>query len=124
MHRRQDLDVADWVQVEFGGDAAGDDVDDEFRGLLGRVQAGVLGGVAAEPVEVVKAGELRRLAVVDAVGVDDDAGLLGLAKDLGQAHPRDAPGSEQVAQDFAGADRGELVDVADQQQMRSLGDRP
>ena len=32
-------------------------------------------------------------------------------------------GGEQVAQDFAGADRGELVDVADQQQMRSLGDR-
>ena len=32
-------------------------------------------------------------------------------------------GGEQVAQDFAGADRGELVDVADQQQMRSVGDR-
>ena len=33
-------------------------------------------------------------------------------------------GGEQVAQDFAGADRGELIDVADQQQVRSLGDRP
>ena len=33
-------------------------------------------------------------------------------------------GGEQVAQDFAGADRGELVDVADEQQMRSFGDRP
>jgi hypothetical protein len=56
--------------------------------------------------------------VVDAVGVDDDAGLAGLAEDLGQAHPRDGTGGEQVAQYFAGADRGELVDVAGQQQMR------
>ena len=62
--------------------------------------------------------------MVDAVGVDDDAGLLGLAEDLGQAHPRDGAGGEQVAQDFAGADRGELVDVADQQQMRPGRDRP
>ena len=59
--------------------------------------------------------------MVDAVGVDDDAGLLGLAEDLGQANPRDAVGGEQVAQDFPGADRGELVDVADEQQVRSVG---
>ena len=37
VHRREHLDVADRVQVEFGGDAAGDDVDDEFGGLLGGV---------------------------------------------------------------------------------------
>ena len=61
--------------------------------------------------------------MVDAVRVDDDAGLLGLAEDLGEAHPRDGAGGEQVAQDFAGADGGELVDVADEQQMRSFGDR-
>ena len=68
-------------------------------------------------------GEVRGLAVVDAVSVDDDARLLGLAEDLGQAHPWDGVGGEQVAPDFAGADRGELVDVADEQQMRSVGDR-
>ena len=56
--------------------------------------------------------------MVDAVGVDDDAGPPGLAEDLGQAHPRDGTGGEQVPQHLAGADRGELVDVADQQQMR------
>ena len=123
MHRREHLDVADRVQPKFGGDAAGDDVDEEFGGLLGRVQPGVIGGVAREPVEVGEVGELRGLAVVDAVGVDDDARPLGLAEDLGQADPRDALGGEQVAQDFAGADRGELVDVADEQQMRSVGDR-
>jgi hypothetical protein len=61
--------------------------------------------------------------LVDAVGVDDDARLAGLAEDLSQAHSRDAVGGEQVAQDFAGADRRELIDVADEQQMRSVGDR-
>ena len=123
MHRREHLDIADRVQVELGGDPAGDDVDDEFGGLLGRVQAGVLGRVAGEPVEVAEAGELWGVAVVDAVGVDDDAGLPGLAEDLGEAHPWDGVGGEQVAPDFAGADRGELVDVAHEQQMRSVGDR-
>jgi hypothetical protein len=29
--------MSDRVQVEFGGEAAGDDVDDEFGGLLGGV---------------------------------------------------------------------------------------
>ena len=123
VHRRQYLNIAGRVEVELGGDAAGDDVHDEFRCLLRGVQAGVLGGVAGEPVEVAEVGELRGLAVVDAVGVDDDAGLAGLAEDMGQADPRDAVGGEQVAQDFAGADRGELIDVADEQQMRSVGDR-
>jgi len=117
------LDIADRVKPEFGGDAVGDDVEDEFGGLLGWVQAGVLEGFAAEPVEVAEAGELRGLAVVDAVRVDDDARLLGLAEELGETHPRDGVGGEQVAQDFAGADGGDLVDIANEQQMRSLGDR-
>jgi hypothetical protein len=34
VHRGQDLDVADRVEPEFGGEAADDDVDDEFGGLL------------------------------------------------------------------------------------------
>jgi hypothetical protein len=52
------LDVTDRVEPELGREAASDDVHDEFRGLLGRVQAGVLGRVAGEPVEVAEAGEL------------------------------------------------------------------
>jgi hypothetical protein len=114
VHRGQHLDVADRVEPEFGGEAVGGDVHDEPGGLLRRVQARFFGGLAAEPVEVAEPGEPRRLAVVDAVGVGDDAGLPGLAEDPGQAHPRDGVGGEQVAQDFAGADRRELVDVADQ----------
>ena len=88
VRRRQHLDVADRVEPEFGGDAAGDDVHDEFGGFLRRVQPGSPQGLAAEPVEVGKPVRWG-LAVVDAVGVDDDAGLLGPAEDLGQAHPRD-----------------------------------
>jgi len=43
-------------------------------------------------------------------------------KYLGETHPRDGVGGEQVAQDFAGADGGELIDITDEQQMRSFGD--
>ena len=118
VHRRQHLDVADRVEPESGGDPAGGDVHHKPGGLLRRVQARIFGGLAGEPVEVAEAGQLRDLAVVDAVGVDDDAGPPGLAEDLGQSHPRDGAGGEQVAQHLAGAHRGELVDVADQQQVR------
>jgi len=122
VHRGEHLHVADRVEPELGRDAAGDDVHHELGGLLCRVQAGLFRRVTGEPVEVGKPGHLRGLAVVDAVGVDDDARPLGLAEDLGQPHPRHAGGCEQVAEDFPGADRGELVDVADQQQVRALWD--
>ena len=63
----------------------------------------------------------RVLAGVDAVGVGDHPAVLGLAEHLGQPHPGQALGGEQVAQDLPGADAGELVDVADQQQVRPGG---
>jgi hypothetical protein len=34
VHRRQYLNIADRVEFELGGDPAGDDVHNEFRGLL------------------------------------------------------------------------------------------
>ena len=61
VRRGQDLDVADRVEPEFGGEAAGDDVDDEFGGLLSWMQAGVFWGVAGEPVEVAEPLQLRGL---------------------------------------------------------------
>ena len=60
---------------------------------------------------------------VDPVGVDHDAGLLGLAEDPGQPYRGQRPGGEQVAEDLPGADRGQLVDVADEQQVRARRDR-
>ncbi len=104
MHGREDLDVAVEVEPEFGRDASDDEVNDERGGRLGGVRAGVLGRFAGEPVEVEVAGELWGLAAVNAVGVGDDAGLLCLAEDRGQAHLRDALGGELVALDLAGAD--------------------
>ena len=95
----------------------------ELGGLLGGVQAGLGGRLAGEPVEVGEPGDLRRAPVDDAMRVDDDPGVLGLAKDLGQANPRNRVRGEQVAQDLTGADGGELVDIANEQQMRSLGNR-
>ena len=41
-----------------------------------------------------------------------------------KAHPRDVAGSEQVAQNLAGADRGELIDVADQAAHARLAGSP
>ena len=63
------------------------------------------------------------LAGVDAVGVGDHPAVLGLAEHLGQPHPGQALGGQQVAQDLPGPDAGQLVDVADQQQMRPGWDR-
>jgi hypothetical protein len=54
------------------------------------------------------------LAGVDPVRVDHHPGLLGLAEDLCQRDPGDGVGGEHVAQHLPGADRGQLVDVADQ----------
>jgi hypothetical protein len=76
VHRAQHLDVAAGIQAEPGRDPPGHDVGDERGGLLGVV--------AAEPEEILESGQLRRLSGVDLVGVDHDAGLLGLAEDLGQ----------------------------------------
>jgi hypothetical protein len=57
------------------------------------------------------------------VGIGDHPALLGLAEHLGQPHPGQALSREEVAQDLAGADAGQLVDVADQQQMGPGWDR-
>ena len=84
---------------------------------------GLLGVLAAEPEEVAEPGQLRLLPGVDPVGVDHDAGLLGLAEDPGQPHRGQRPGSQQVAEDLPGADRGQLVDVPDEQQVRARRDR-
>ena len=80
---------------------------------------GVLGLVLHEQVEVGELREQRRPSGVDPVRVDDDAGLLRLAEDLGQPHPRHRFGGQQIAQHLAGADARQLVDVADQQQVRA-----
>ena len=46
--------------------------------------------------------------------------MAGLAEDLGQPHVRDRGARrEQITQDLPGTDRGQLVNISDEQQVRS-----
>ena len=64
----------------------------------------------------------RRLAGVDRVRGADDERARGLAEDVGQAHDRHAARLDEVVEHAAGADRRELVDVADEQHVRARPD--
>ena len=97
------------------GIRSGHQVDHPLRGGVGLV-----GG---EQEEVGVLAEHRGLAGVDPVRVDHHPGLLGLPEDLGEPDPGDGVGGEHVAQHLPGADRGQLVHVADQQQVRPRRDR-
>jgi hypothetical protein len=97
------LHITPRVQAELGRDTPGHDVDDDCRGLVAVV--------AGEPEEVSEAGQAGRLAGVDPVRVDHDAGLLGLPEDFRQPHYRQRSRGQQVAQDLPGANRGQLIHV-------------
>ena len=114
-HRCEHLDVAPRIQAELGRDAAGGHIDGERGGLLGVL--------TREEEEIRIAAQPGELPGVDPVGVDDDAGLLRLTEDPGQPHPRNGGGRQQVPQHLASPDRGKLVHVADQQQVRTRRDR-
>jgi hypothetical protein len=58
------------------------------------------------------------------VGVHHDPGLLRLPEDLRQPDHRERLRADQVAEDLARPDRGELVHVADQQQVGAGSDGP
>ena len=67
--------------------------------------------------------EIGHEALVDPVRAGDDPALGGLAEDLGQPHDRHRAGGDDVGQDLTRADRGQLVDVADDQQRGIVGHR-
>jgi len=60
-------------------------------------------------------GEVGHQTLVDLMGVDDDPALGGLAEDFGQAHHRHGTRGDDVGQRLARPDRGQLIDIADQQ---------
>ena len=112
VHRAQHLDVADRVEPEPGRDAPGHD--------LQQLGHAVLRVVAADEVEVA-AGLLARLgqqALVDPVRVGDDPALGRLPEHLGQPDHRHRARGDDVGQHLPRPDRGQLVDVADQEQGR------
>ena len=110
VHRGQHLDIVERVEAEFVRHAPGDHVHQQF-GRLGRV-------FLDEQEEVPRVGAcFRHQALVDAMGIADDERVGRLAENGFQADDGGHIGGDQVAQHVARADRGQLVDVADEQQV-------
>ena len=57
------------------------------------------------------------------MGVDDDPAFRRLPEHLGQPRDRQRAGVDDVGEHLPGPDRGQLVDVADQQQPGRRRDR-
>ena len=99
------------IEAEASGDAGLHQFDDARHGGFG-----VVGLHEVEVAVAVGLAEIRHLALVDAVGADDDPARGRLPEDLGQAHDRHGAGGDDVGQHLSRADRWQLVDVADDQQ--------
>jgi hypothetical protein len=69
-------------------------------------------------------GEIGHQTLVDPVRIDDDPALGRLSEDLGQAHDRDRSRHDDVAENLPRADRRQLIDIADEQQRRTLRESP
>ena len=126
VHRGEDLHVADRVRpFQFLRDERGDELEgfaDAVLGVFGDDKREVgpdLGGG-----DLVDGGRERRVAGVDGVGGGDDLTLALLAVDHREAGDggrmqRTLGGGDgdEVFEDVAGADAGELVGVADEQEV-------
>jgi hypothetical protein len=109
--RAQHLDV-----LRAGVEVLGHEIADQVHHALGDV-FGDRDGAVPERLGVV----VREFAVQDAVGVHHDRGAgVVLTEDLGEPGARDVLDIEQVAQDAAGADARQLVDVADQEELAAV----
>ena len=94
----------------------GDEVE-LFAGRLVGIEEQAVAAVPPHRRLLERRGDGRDLAAVDLVGGTDDQRLAGLAEDLRQPEDRDRPGGDDIPEHIAGADRGQLVGVADQQQL-------
>jgi len=113
LHGGEHLDLVGGV-AEAGGDFLGDEFDDEGGdGFFGLAKEEEVFGVVVEE---------GHLAAVDAVGVGDDLAALRLAEDVGQAGDGYDGGLDEVGEYGAGADAGELVYVADEDEVGAGGD--
>jgi len=110
VHRTQHLDVADRVQPELARNALLDHGEDLVDHVLGLVRG--------DEVEIAPrfGFPFGHPTLVDAMGVDDDPALCGLAEHFAQAHHGNRGRADDVGQDLPGAHRGELIDVAHQEQ--------
>jgi hypothetical protein len=118
LHRAQHLDVANGIEAEAPGDAIADDLDHLCRPFLRLL--------CVDEEEVRFLARLRpfgHLAPVDAMGVDDDAALRRLPEHLGQPRHGNGAGVDDVGEHMSRADRGKLIDVADEEQAGFRRDR-
>src|SRR5262249_10603057 len=118
VHRTQHLDVPDGVEAEALGNLGLNQLDDARHGSFGIIRL--------HEIEVaVRAGrpKVGDRALVDAMGADDDAALCRLSEHLGEAYYRHRAGCDDVRQHLARANRGQLVDVAYDQDVGLVGHR-
>ena len=116
VHWAKDLDVADGIEPEALRDAGLDQFDDPGgRGLR------ILGRHEVEVAVACGSGEIGNGAPVDAVRAGDDPALRRLAEHLGQAHHGDCTGGDDVRKHLSRPHRGQLVDIADDQQRGPAG---
>ncbi len=114
-HGAEHLDVLALDAVDFG-DLMGHEVGDEG--------ADVLGGFYFYEFEIRVDGSVegRGESFVDLVCVGDDAGVLRLSVDGRESDRLDDIAFDEVAEHASGADAGELVDVAYEDESASFGD--
>ena len=124
VHGGEDLDVVERVEFEFVGDAVADEVGEGFGDGLrcGAFDEEEVFDFVLSVSSLVFSREAWELAVVDGVGGLDDLGGGSLAEDFGEACDGDGFGIDDVAEDVARADGGELVDVADDEQVGVIGE--
>src|SRR5207237_6255194 len=110
VHRAQHLDVANWIKAEALWDTCLDQFDDPRHSGFGIVRLHEI-----KVAVTLGPGEIGNEPLVDPVRGGDDPALGGLPEDFGQTHDGHRAGRDDVGQDLTRADRGELVDVADDQ---------
>src|SRR5271157_6224022 len=119
VHRAENLNVPDGIEPEPFGDAGLDQLQysrDRRFWIVRRRE-----------IEIAVAGwrsQLRHIALVDPMGVDDDPARRRLPEDFGEPDHRNGPRPDDVRQDLPRTDRRQLVDVAHNEERRLVGNRP
>ena len=113
VHRAEHLDITDRIETKPAWDPDFHKLDDATNRSLG-----ILGLDKIEVAFGVGLAEVRNDTLVDAVRIHDDSAFGGLAEHLGQAHHRDGAARDHVGQHLTGADRGQLIDITDDEQGR------
>src|SRR6516164_4497180 len=114
VHRAQYLNVTNRVEPKTFGDPLLHDRQNLLNTLF-RVRR-----IDEIKIAALDRGQRRHQALINAVRIDYDPALGGLAKDLGQAYDRHRARCDDVSQHLPRPDGRQLVDVPHQQQRSSV----